>query len=96
MAVLDRQGVPKDLLMEENERKTDFMTAIGTLQAFSLISAVKVSHSHAPAPSFNFLTMKHARSPSINTTTHIEESEEYVRNSSFGATSNDIVAQVTQ
>jgi hypothetical protein len=44
MAVLDRQGVPKDLLTEENERKTEFMTAIGTLQAFSLISVVKVSY----------------------------------------------------
>lgn len=44
MSVLDRQGVPRALLEQEDERKTEFMTAIGTLQAFSLISVEKVSY----------------------------------------------------
>ena len=43
MAVLDRQGVPRALIEREDERKTELMTAIGTLQAFSLISVEKVS-----------------------------------------------------
>ena len=37
MAVLDRQGVPKTLLRRENEPLVGFTTALGTLQAFSLI-----------------------------------------------------------
>jgi hypothetical protein len=45
MAAFDRQGVPRILLEQKDERKADFWTAIGTLQAFSLISAEKVSHS---------------------------------------------------
>lgn len=44
MAALDRQGLPKSLLERENERKSEFITAIGTLQAFSLISIEKVMH----------------------------------------------------
>jgi hypothetical protein len=44
MAVLDRQGVPGALLEQEGEPVTEFMTAIGTLQAFSLISVEKVSY----------------------------------------------------
>jgi hypothetical protein len=43
MAALDRQGIPAPLLQREDERKTSFITAIGTLQAFSLISTEKVT-----------------------------------------------------
>jgi hypothetical protein len=43
MALLDRQGVPKSLLEKKDERRTEFITAIGTLQAFSLISTEKVN-----------------------------------------------------
>ncbi|KAH0542520.1 hypothetical protein FGG08_003116 [Glutinoglossum americanum] len=39
MAVLDRHGIPKSLLRRENEQRTEFTTALGTLQAFSLIEA---------------------------------------------------------
>ena len=39
MAVLDRQGVPESLLRQETERNIDFTTALGTLRAFSLVSA---------------------------------------------------------
>jgi tetratricopeptide (TPR) repeat protein len=38
MSVLDRQGIPKALLRNDNDRGVDFTTALGTLQAFSLIS----------------------------------------------------------
>ena len=38
MAVLDRQGIPKSLLQNDADRKTDFVTARGILQKFSLIS----------------------------------------------------------
>ena len=41
MAVLDPQGVPKILLERESERITEFITATGTLQVFSLISIEK-------------------------------------------------------
>ncbi|ERF73050.1 hypothetical protein EPUS_08614 [Endocarpon pusillum Z07020] len=39
MAVLDRQGIPEEFLHREDERSTEFITALGTLQAFSLITA---------------------------------------------------------
>ncbi|KAH0591637.1 hypothetical protein MHUMG1_10629 [Metarhizium humberi] len=39
MAVLDRQGIPKRLLKRDSESHTEFLDNIGTLQAFSLISA---------------------------------------------------------
>jgi tetratricopeptide (TPR) repeat protein len=39
MAVLDRQGIPKSLLRNDSERESDFVAALGTLQAFSLITA---------------------------------------------------------
>ncbi|KAE8373282.1 hypothetical protein BDV26DRAFT_297061 [Aspergillus bertholletiae] len=39
MAVLDRQGIPKSLLKRDSESHTEFLDIIGTLQAFSLISA---------------------------------------------------------
>ena len=38
MAVLDRQAIPKSLLQNHTDRKTDFVTARGILQKFSLIS----------------------------------------------------------
>ncbi len=38
MAVLDRQGISKNLLKNDTDRNVDVMTALGTLQAFSLIS----------------------------------------------------------
>ncbi|KAF7510444.1 hypothetical protein GJ744_006723 [Endocarpon pusillum] len=41
MAVLDRQGIPEEVLHREDERSTEFITALGTLQAFSLITAEK-------------------------------------------------------
>ncbi|KAI9869294.1 MAG: hypothetical protein M1813_000083 [Trichoglossum hirsutum] len=41
MAVLDRHGVPKSLLRREDEKRIEFTTALGTLQAFSLIVAEK-------------------------------------------------------
>ena len=41
MAVLDRQGIPKSLLYRDGERRTEFTTALGTLQAFSLVAAEK-------------------------------------------------------
>ncbi|MCJ1425263.1 hypothetical protein MMC29_003151 [Sticta canariensis] len=41
MAVLDRQGIPKTLLCRDNEDQIDIITALGTLQAFSLISSNK-------------------------------------------------------
>lgn len=37
MAVLDRQGIPQFLLIKKDERITEFLTAIKTLEAFSLI-----------------------------------------------------------
>ena len=39
MAVLDRQGIPKSLLQNDVDRITDVVTALGILQAFSLIRA---------------------------------------------------------
>ena len=41
MAILDRQGILKTLLRRDGERGTEFTTALGTLQAFSLITAEK-------------------------------------------------------
>ena len=41
MSVLDRNAIPKDLLVREGERTIDFKRALGTLQAFSLIIAEK-------------------------------------------------------
>jgi tetratricopeptide (TPR) repeat protein len=41
MAVLDRQGIPKMLLQRHGERITEFTTALGTLLAFSLVTAEK-------------------------------------------------------
>ena len=41
MAVLDRQGIPDTLLHVEGELKIDFIAAIGTLKAFSIISEEK-------------------------------------------------------
>lgn len=41
MSVLDRNAIPKGLLVEDNERAIDFTRALGTLQAFSLIIAEK-------------------------------------------------------
>ena len=38
MAVLDRQGIPESLLRQEADRNIDFITALGTLRAFSLVS----------------------------------------------------------
>lgn len=41
MAMLDRQGIPKTLLHRDRERGIDFTTALGTLQAFSLVTSEK-------------------------------------------------------
>lgn len=41
MAVLDRQGIPKMLLRRDGERGTELITALGMLQAFSLVTAEK-------------------------------------------------------
>ena len=41
MAFFHRQAIPAELLRNDNERKIDFVTAIGTLKAFSLISEEK-------------------------------------------------------
>jgi tetratricopeptide (TPR) repeat protein len=41
MAVLDRQGIPKMILRQDGEKETDFTTALGTLQAFSLVASEK-------------------------------------------------------
>jgi len=41
MAVLDRQAIPKSLLHEKNERSIEFNKALGTLLAFSLVTAEK-------------------------------------------------------
>jgi tetratricopeptide (TPR) repeat protein len=41
MSVLDRQGIPKTLLWKDDERGIEFTTALGTLQAFSLIGIEK-------------------------------------------------------
>ena len=41
MAVFDRQSIPKMLLQRDKERKSDFVTACGILQAFSLISVAR-------------------------------------------------------
>ncbi|KAH0538073.1 hypothetical protein FGG08_005335 [Glutinoglossum americanum] len=41
MAVLDRQAISDLLLRNDNERKIKFITAIGTLKAFSLITEEK-------------------------------------------------------
>ena len=38
VAVLDRQGIPESLLQHDTDRNTDITTALGTLQAFSMIS----------------------------------------------------------
>ena len=38
MAVLDRQGIPESLLRDDADTNVGFTTALGTLQAFSLIS----------------------------------------------------------
>ena len=47
MAVLDRQGVPIDLLRKEGDSKIQFMTAIGTLKAFSLITEESQSSTYS-------------------------------------------------
>lgn len=39
MAFLDRNGIPKTLLQRDNIRNIDFVSALGTLQNFSLIGA---------------------------------------------------------
>ena len=39
MAVLDRQGITESLLRRKQDRSIDFTTALGTLRAFSLVSA---------------------------------------------------------
>ena len=39
MAMLDRQGIPKTVLSNKGERTVDLISALGTLQAFSLITA---------------------------------------------------------
>ena len=39
MAVLDRQGIPKMVLSQEGDRTINLTSALGTLQAFSLITA---------------------------------------------------------
>jgi hypothetical protein len=41
MTVLDRQGILKMLLWGDSERRTEFTTALGMLQAFSLVAAEK-------------------------------------------------------
>ena len=41
MAFLDRNGIPRSLLKRDNMRTVDFVSAVGTLQAFSLIGAEK-------------------------------------------------------
>lgn len=41
MAFLDRNGMPKSLIKRDNVRTVDFVSALGTLQAFSLIGAEK-------------------------------------------------------
>ena len=41
MSVLDRNAIPKSLLIREDERAIDFTRALGTLQAFSLVIAEK-------------------------------------------------------
>jgi hypothetical protein len=41
MAVLDRQGIPRTLLRRDGEREVEFTTALGTLKAFSLVTAEK-------------------------------------------------------
>lgn len=41
MAFLDRNGIPRGLLKRENVRTIDFLSALGALQAFSLIGAEK-------------------------------------------------------
>src|SRR6266480_5557967 len=41
MAVLDRQGIPKSLLLRDSERSIEFTTSIGMLRSFSLIEAEK-------------------------------------------------------
>jgi hypothetical protein len=41
IAVLDRQGIPRMLLRRDGEREVEFTTAIGTLKAFSLVTAEK-------------------------------------------------------
>ena len=46
MAMLDRQGISKDLLRDEEIRNIDLITALGTLQAFSLISVDKQGSSY--------------------------------------------------
>lgn len=41
MAFLDRNGIPRSLLKRDNVRSVDFVSALGALQAFSLIGAEK-------------------------------------------------------
>ena len=41
MAFLDRNGIPRSLIKRDNVRTVDFVSALGTLQAFSLIGAEK-------------------------------------------------------
>jgi tetratricopeptide (TPR) repeat protein len=41
MAVLDQQGIPKMLLYKDGERGIEFTTALGMLQAFSLVTVEK-------------------------------------------------------
>ncbi|MCJ1322429.1 hypothetical protein MMC15_007777 [Xylographa vitiligo] len=41
MAVIDRQRIPKSLLRKNNEKEIEFVTALGTLQAFSLVNTQK-------------------------------------------------------
>ncbi|MCJ1380713.1 hypothetical protein MMC17_003821 [Xylographa soralifera] len=41
MAVIDRQRIPKILLRKNSEKEIEFVTALGTLQAFSLVNTQK-------------------------------------------------------
>ncbi|KAI9860949.1 MAG: hypothetical protein M1813_005628 [Trichoglossum hirsutum] len=41
MAVFDRQGIPRTLLRRDGEQRNEFTTALGTLQAFSLVATEK-------------------------------------------------------
>ena len=65
MSVLDRQGIPKSLLRKEDERSIEFTTAMGTLQAFSLITAERAGESFEMHRLVQLSTQQILRQPTL-------------------------------
>ena len=58
MSVLDCQGIPMSLLQRDDGRSIEFTTAIGTLQAFSLITAERAGETFEMHPLVQLSTQR--------------------------------------